>query len=127
MSTKDKLVRSQLDRKMPPILWNQMKKAILLCEYEGLTFDQMFELLKIYRKNYAKFIAKNGLTYFGVNKPLYSYEDFEIVKPELSIAIQKLDEAFQEINKYLQYENVDEFIAKAIVEKITTLKQSKIA
>lgn len=120
-------MKSLLNRKIPPILWNQLKKAIWLCENAGLNNDNMFELLKIYRNNQVKYIDNNGITYFETIKPSHNFEDLYFIKPEFSFVIEKLDDAFQEIHKYLQHENVDEFIAKAIVEKITTLKQSKIA
>lgn len=115
---------SQLDRKIPPILWNEMKKAIWYCERVGLNSDQMFELLSIYRSNYVKHIAARGITNFGIIDPSLTVQELAPIKPEFSSAIEKLDEAFQELHKYLGDGDKDEFIAQAVAEKIISLNNS---
>jgi len=118
---------SPLDRKIPPILWNQMKKAIWYCESAGLNIDQMFELLAIHRNNYVKHIAASGISHFGITDSSRTTKELVCIKLEFSSAIEKLDEAFQEIHKFLGDGGEDALIAQAVVSKITSLKQSKIA
>ena len=115
-----------LDRKFPKILSNQIQHAFGMCRSAGIKPDDIAPLLDQYRRNRAKFIASIGITR---NKPieilsnpcnLIAYESSALL-----FALERLDDAFEALHKYLGLDGAEEYISKDVASKIISVKNSE--